>query len=65
MFFSDDSIHKEYEDKGKYNFVYQIPKILYSTIISSIINVLLKKLSLSQKDILKIKNNLDITSEGI
>ena len=60
MFFSDDSIHKQYEDKGKYNFLYQIPKILYSTIISAITNLLLKKLSLSQKDISKLKHNLDI-----
>ena len=60
MFFSDDSIHKQYEDKGKYNYLYQIPKILYSTIISAITNLLLKKLSLSQKDISKIKHNLDI-----
>ena len=60
MFFSDDTIHKQYEDKGKYNFVYQLPKILYSTIISVITNMLLKKLSLSQNDILKIKHNVDI-----
>ena len=60
MFFTDDTIHKQYEDKGKYNFVYQLPQILYSTIISAITNMFLKKLSLSQNDILKIKNNLDI-----
>ena len=60
MFFSDDSIHKQYDSKGKYNIVYQIPKILYSTIISAITNILLKKLSLSQSDILKIKHNSDI-----
>ena len=60
MFFSDDSIHKEYKDEGKFNFIYQIPQILYSTIITSITNMLLKKLSLSQNDILKLKRNLDI-----
>ena len=60
MFFSDDSIHNQYKSEGKYNFIYQIPQILYSTIISSITNMLLKKLSLSQTDILKIKKNLDI-----
>ena len=59
MFFSDDSIHKQYDSKGKYNIVYQIPKILYSTIISAMTNILLKKLSLSQNDILKIKYNSD------
>ena len=60
MFFSDDSIHKQYKEQGKFNFIYQIPQILYSTIITSITNMLLKKLSLSQNDILKLKRNLDI-----
>ena len=60
FFFSDGSIHKLYEEKGKYNFIYQIPKILYSTIISSIAGIILKKLSLSQKDILKMKKKLNI-----
>ena len=60
MFFSDDSIHKQYETKGKYNFIYQLPKILYSTIMSAITNMLLKKLSLSQNDIIKLKHNIDI-----
>ena len=60
MFFSDDSIHKLYKSKGKYNFLYQIPKILYSTIISAITNMLLKKLSLSQNDMLKLKQSLDL-----
>ena len=34
LFFEDDSLHKLYEDEGKYNFLYQIPKILYSTIVT-------------------------------
>ena len=69
IFFSDSSIHKLYEEKGKYNFIYQIPKILYSTIISSIASIILKQLSLSEKDILKIKKKLfikeleDVTEE--
>ena len=60
MFFSDNSIHKQYKSRGKYNFIYQIPKILYSTIISTITNIFLKKLSLSQNDILKLKHSLDL-----
>ena len=60
IFFSDSSIHKLYEEKGKYNFIYQIPKIIYSTIISSIASIILKKLSLSEKDILKIKKKIYI-----
>ena len=60
IFFSDDSIHRIYESKGKYNFLYEIPKILYSAIISTIINMILKKLSLSQNNILKIRQNINI-----
>ena len=57
LFFEDNSLHKLYEDKGKYNFLYQIPKILYSTFATQIISSLLEKLSLSQDEILKIKEN--------
>ena len=30
LFFSDDTMHKIYEDKGSFNFVYQLPQIVYS-----------------------------------
>ena len=59
FFFSDDSMHKLYEDKGKYNIVYRIPEILFSTIISAVINVLLKILSLTEANILSIKQEKD------
>ena len=55
FFFNDESMHKIYKDNGAFNIIYQIPQILYSTIVSSFINTLLKILSLSQKDILRIK----------
>ena len=48
-------MHKLYEDEGKYNFTYQIPKIIYSTIISSVILTILKFLALTEKNVLKIK----------
>ena len=59
FFFNDNTMHKIYEDKGVYNIIYQIPQILYSSVVSSIINILLKSLSLSEKDILKIKQEKD------
>ena len=62
FFFSDETMHKIYEDRGIFNVIYQIPQILYSSVISSIINVLLKALSLSEKDILKIKEEENIKS---
>ena len=61
FFFSDATMHKISEDNGKFDFIYQIPQILYSTVISAIINFLLKILSLSEKNILSIKKEKDIT----
>ena len=57
-------MHKIYEDKGIFDFIYQIPQILFSSIISSIIDYILKNLSLSENAILELKseifeNNLD------
>ena len=55
LFFNDDSMHKIYLDYGKYNFISQIPQIIYSTIISEAMDVFLKYLSLSEKEIYEIK----------
>ena len=60
FFFSDESMHKIYEDKGIYNFIYQIPQILYSSIVSSVINMILKKLSLSEKNFIDLKQEKDM-----
>ena len=48
-------MNKINKDHGKYNLLFQIPQIFYSTIISTIINIILKWLSLSEKQILHIK----------
>ena len=55
LFFDDDTMHKIYKDKGKFDFAYQLPKIIYSTIISSVLNTLLKLLALSEDYILDLK----------
>ena len=59
FFFNDETMHKVYKDNGVFNIIYQIPQILYSTLVSSVINMLLKKLSLSQKNILDINQEKD------
>ena len=59
LFFTDSTIHNIYFEEGKYDFIYQLPKILYSTIISSSINTLLLFLSLPDKKIIDIKNIKD------
>ena len=55
LFFNDDTLHRIYMDEGAFNFIYQIPQIIYSLLISSVINILIKYLSLSEKNIIKFK----------
>ena len=57
LFFDDSTMHKIYKDNGDFNFIYQLPKIVYSTLISSIINAVATFLSLSEKTILEFKAN--------
>ena len=62
LFFSDSTMHQIYEDQGSYNFLYQIPQILYSSLISNIVNIIIKALSLSEKDIIGIKKEKNISN---
>ena len=55
LFFNDSTMHKIYEDEGIFNFIYLLPKIIYSTLISSIIFIIIKNISLSDKKILEFK----------
>ena len=55
LFFNDSTMHKIYQDKGKFDFIYQIPQILYSTIITAVISLLIKFLALSEKILLILK----------
>ena len=65
LFFNDSTMHKIYEDKGKFNFLYQLPQIIYSTFISSSITFLMKFLSLSDKNIIEIKKEENIISNNV
>ena len=60
FFFSDETMHKIHEENGAFNLIYQIPQILYSSIITTVINMILKLLSLSEKNILVLKQENDI-----
>ena len=57
LFFNDETMHIIYIDAGQYNFIYQIPQIIYSSLISDIINIIIKYLSLTENDIIKLKRN--------
>ena len=55
IFFNDSTMHQIFEDKGKFNFIYHIPQMLYSTVISAVIKMVIEKLSLTEKNLLEIK----------
>ena len=56
FFFTEDNMHQIYEDKGKFNFEYQISNILYSAVISNfVLRIMLQTLVLTDKDILEVK----------
>ena len=55
FFFTDNTMHQIHENNGKFDLIYQIPQILYSSIISTIINSLLQKLALSEDSFLSLK----------
>ena len=55
FFFTDETMHKIYEGKGIFHLLYQLPQILYSTLISIFINMLIKRLALSDKFIIELK----------
>ena len=55
LFFNDKTMHEIYIDKGSYDFIYQISQIIYSSLISTVIDILIKYLALSEDDIVKIK----------
>ena len=58
-------MHKILIDKGSFNFIYQIPQILYSSIISGVINSIITFLSLSEKSIIELKKNSFITENKV
>ena len=67
LFYNDDTMHKIYQNEGKFDFISQLPEIIYSSIISMILSTLLKILALSHDDILqlnKIKSKYKIKNKG-
>ena len=57
LFYDDDTMHKIYKSKGRYNLEAKIPIIIYSTMISSIFKTLLTLLALSNDAIISFKQN--------
>ena len=55
FFFSDKSMNKIYQDNGEYDLLFQIPQILYSFLSSAVINAMLKWLSLTEHQLISLK----------
>ena len=65
FFFSDETMHKMYLDYGNYNFIQQVPQIVYSTIISKLIETILCYLSLTDKHYYQIKECKKISKRSL
>ena len=65
FFFSDETMHQMHLDYGKYNFLLQIPQIVYSTLVSQLIEVFLCYLSLTDKHFYQIKSLAVPTKEKV
>ena len=55
LFFNESALHRIKEDGGSFNIVYQLPQIVYSSLISLVINAIVKSLCLTEKNIIQIK----------
>ena len=65
LFFFDSSMHKIYLDYGKYNFIQQIPQILYSSIVTLIIDILIGLLSYTDVNIYEIRQMKEYNEKSI
>jgi hypothetical protein len=48
-------MHNIHENNGKYKILIQLPQIFYSSLVSAVINLILKQLSLSERSLIEIK----------
>ena len=60
LFYNDDTMHNIYESKGKFDLEVQIPIIIYSYLISMLLNTPLEFLAFSNDAIIDFKNNKSI-----
>lgn len=60
LFFSDESMSRNYRQKGKFDLIYSLPQTLFSSIFCAVISFLMEILSLSQSQLQKIKEEENI-----
>ena len=59
-FFNDSTMHKIYEDKGQYFFVHRLPQKILTSVITIVIDLIIRTLSLSERNIIRIKRESDM-----
>jgi len=67
LFYDDDTMHKIYQNKGEFDFIYQLPITIYSYLISTILNIPLNSLGLSNDAIILFKqekSKIDIMNKA-
>ena len=62
LFYNDDTMHKIYKSSGAFDLKTQLPIIIYSYLISLVLNEPLNRFGLSNDDITGLKQNLKITN---
>ena len=55
LFFNDDTMHKIYTDGGSFNFIYNIPQIIYSSLISEFILAIITIFALSDTYFIQLR----------
>ena len=65
LFFDESNLHQIYIDNGLFNIIYQLPKIIYTTLVSSIIYLFVKYFSLSEENILGLKERNECNKRKI
>ena len=58
LFINEGSIHNIYENQGTLDLIYQLPQIIYSNIISLVLDKIIRFFSLSQADVIHVKHIL-------
>ena len=60
LFFNDETMHKIYEDKGSFDFIYNLPQILLSSLISGFINGIIQEFALTDSIFISIKERVHL-----
>ena len=55
FFFNDETMHMIYVNNGRFHIFYQLPQILYTTIITIFTDRILRQLSLSENNFIELK----------